>query len=178
MPTTLLRVKDVVILIVFQTILDDRFDAAFLKTQEFNEYGFWNKQVYFLGTMIGRMCMYVIGFCLMDCGPIASGFAFNGYDENKQPRFDRIRNVNIEGLIFPAGGKVKYFVTCWNISVHEWLKTYVFMRLLPTQAKDKKTPPIVIIKASAVTFFVSAIWHGFYPGFFVFFFGTFLMDYH
>lgn len=32
--------------------------------------------------------------------------------------------------------------------------------------------------AAGVTFMVSAIWHGFYPGFFVFFVGAFLMDYH
>jgi len=33
-------------------------------------------------------------------------------------------------------------------------------------------------KASLVTFMVSGIWHGFYPGFISFFFWAFMQDYH
>lgn len=46
------------------------------------------------------------------------------------------------------------------------------MRLLPNNKKGNSLIP------SCVTFLVSAIWHGFYPGFLSFFFGGFLMDYH
>jgi lysophospholipid acyltransferase len=69
--------------------------------------------------------------------------------------------------------KIKYFLSCWNISVHEWLKNYVFMRMLPTGSRGKG-----IAKASFLTMMVSAIWHGFYPGFFFFFLGAFIMDFH
>ncbi len=49
----------------------------------------------------------------------------------------------------------------------------MFLRMLDNNKRGKGTTV-----AAAVTFMVSAIWHGFYPGFFAFFIGAFLMDYH
>ena len=54
-----------------------------------------------------------------------------------------------------------------------WLKHYIFIRMLPTGKKSARSTVI----ASLATFVVSAIWHGFYPGFYVFFIGAGLMDY-
>lgn len=73
-----------------------------------------------MGVMFLKMNTYIIGFCLMDCGPIASGLAFNGYDSNGVAKHDRVKSVIIYGLIFTC--RVKDFLSCWNISVHEWLK--------------------------------------------------------
>lgn len=125
--------------------------------------------IYTLGVMLLRLSTYIIGFCLMDCGPIASGLAYSG-DKDGVAQFDRIKSVKVKGLIIV--NKVKNFLACWNISVHEWLKYYVFMRMLD----NKKRGGAAL--ASLVTFMVSGIWHGFYPGFLFFFFGAFLMDYH
>lgn len=67
--------------------------------------------------------------------------------------------------------KVKDFLDAWNISVHMWLKYYVYLRLVK---KDKKGIQIVPILS---TFVVSAIWHGFYPGYYLFFISSGLLDY-
>lgn len=95
-------------------------------TAEFAALSLSMKAVHCMGTMLLRMDTYIIGFCLMDCGPIASGLAFNGSLE--EPKHDRIKNVLVKGLVFTDAPKK--FVACWNISVHEWLKNYVFMRML------------------------------------------------
>lgn len=124
-----------------------------------------------MGTMIFKMNTYVIGFCFMDSAVIASGISFNGYSADGIALHDRVQSVQITGLIFTY--RVKDFLSCWNISVHKWLKYYVFMRLLPNKKKSN-----ALLIPSCVTFMVSAIWHGFYPGFLSFFFGAFLMDYH
>lgn len=124
-----------------------------------------------MGTFCLRMNTYIIGFCLMDCGAIASGLAFNGYDSQGVALHDRVKSVVISGLIFTY--RVKDFLACWNISVHEWLKYYVFLRMLDSKKRGSSSS-----FAACVTFMVSAIWHGFYPGFFSFFIGAFLMDYH
>lgn len=123
-----------------------------------------------MGVMLLRMNTYIIGFCFMDCTMLASGLAFNGRDEKGNERHDRVKSVVINGLIFTH--KVKNFLQCWNISTHEWLKNYVFLRMLNNQKRGGQE------FAALVTFMVSAIWHGFYPGFFSFFFGAFLMDMH
>lgn len=68
--------------------------------------------------------------------------------------------------------RVKDFLANWNISVHEWLKYYVFLRQLDNKKRGGSN-----LRAAMITFLVSAIWHGFYPGFFVFFIGAGLMDY-
>lgn len=53
------------------------------------------------------MITYIIGFCLMDCGPRASGLAYNG-EKDGVASFDRIRNVDVKGLVFT--NKVKNFL--------------------------------------------------------------------
>ena len=68
---------------------------------------------------------------------------------------------------------VKQIIENWNISAHEWLKYYVFMRQLSNKQRSKS-----VILPTLNTFFVSAIWHGFYPGYYYFFFWVGLFDYH
>ena len=99
----------------------------------------------------------------MDVGPIASGLAFNGYDkETGEPKFDRVQSVILWNLDFSSS--VKELIASWNMSVPKWLKNYVFLRIA---SKDKKRGGFM--KAAICTFLVSAVWHGFYPGFYIFF---------
>lgn len=82
-----------------------------------------------LGTLLLTMCMYVLGFCLFECPSMASGFSYNGVDKiNGQPRHDKIKSVAIYNLA--TSQDVKGFITSWNISVHEWLKNYVYLRMI------------------------------------------------
>jgi lysophospholipid acyltransferase len=106
----------------------------------------------------------------MEVGAIASGLSYNGTDEEGNPRFDRIKSVVLWNL--ETSYKVKDFLANWNISVHNWLKYYVYLRMLPN---DKRG---INLRAAMLTFVVSAIWHGFYPGFLHFFVGAGLLDYH
>lgn len=67
--------------------------------------------------------------------------------------------------------KVNDFLGAWNISVHMWLKYYVYLRLIKRDKKGIQLVPIIS------TFIVSAIWHGFYPGYYLFFLASGIMDY-
>lgn len=58
------------------------------------------------------------------------------------------------------------YIGGWNTSVQEWLKLHVY-RSLP-----RSTPRPARILA---TFAVSAFWHGVHPGYYLFFFGLFVM---
>lgn len=69
--------------------------------------------------------------------------------------------------------RIKDFLAAWNISAHMWLKNYIFMRMLPTGKKSATSAAY----ATLATFIVSAIWHGFYPGFYMFFLAAALLDY-
>ena len=117
--------------------------------------------------------MFTVGWCLMECGPIAAGLSFNGYDkESGEARHDRVQSAIIWNL--ETSYRIKDFLTSWNISVHEWLKNYIFLRMLPS-GKSGKTGSSGI--AATMTFLVSAVWHGFYPGYFSFFLSAAAVDY-
>jgi lysophospholipid acyltransferase len=70
---------------------------------------------------------------------------------------------------------VKDFLAAWNISTQSWLKYYVYLRLLPNK-KDDKSRNSLNVTPMIATFAVSAIWHGFYSGYFVFFTSVALLD--
>ena len=59
------------------------------------------------------------------------------------------------------------------MSAHNWLKHYVYLRQLDNNKKGGFN-----FRATFITFIMSAIWHGFYPGYYIFFTGAGLMDYH
>jgi lysophospholipid acyltransferase len=126
--------------------------------------------IYFFGRVV-MYKTYLVGWCLMDLGPIASGLSFNGYDEEGNAKFDRVRSMNHWKLI--TATNVKTIIETWNISAHAWLKHYVFLRQLENGKRGQSN-----IMATWITFMVSAIWHGFYPGYYYFFFWVALFDYH
>ena len=68
----------------------------------------------------------------MECGPIAAGLSFNGYDkETGKAKHDRVKSVFIWNL--ETSYKIKDFLASWNISAHDWLKCYIFLRMLPNE---------------------------------------------
>jgi lysophospholipid acyltransferase len=60
------------------------------------------------------------------------------------------------------------YIGNWNINTNHWLRNYVYLRVTP---KGKKPG----FRATLATFFTSAFWHGFYPGYYLtFVLGSFL----
>ena len=150
-------------------VLGISFDEKGSLTQEFADASIIYKCFYMLGSLHLMMQLYFVGWCLMDVGPIATGLAFNGYD-GEAPRWDRVSSVNIWNIMFSS--RCKDFLANWNISAHNWLKHYIFMRMLPTGKRGQG-----VAEAAFMTFIVSATWHGYYPGFFGFFIGAGILDY-
>eukprot|EP00354_Favella_ehrenbergii_P011334 CAMPEP_0170456514 /NCGR_PEP_ID=MMETSP0123-20130129/4119_1 /TAXON_ID=182087 /ORGANISM="Favella ehrenbergii, Strain Fehren 1" /LENGTH=280 /DNA_ID=CAMNT_0010720009 /DNA_START=564 /DNA_END=1406 /DNA_ORIENTATION=+ len=153
-------------------ILSDYVDEKFMLTEEFLAgYGIAQKLFYQYLVVKLTMQTYLVGWCLMECGTIAAGLSYNGIDEETgKAKHDRVQSCVIWKL--ETSFRVKDFLANWNISAHMWLKHYIFMRMLPNQKRGSGQAA-----AALTTFVVSAIWHGFYPGFFVFFIGAGLMDY-
>jgi lysophospholipid acyltransferase len=114
----------------------------------------------------------------MDTGCIASGLAFNGYNEDcksikltfilEKPLFDRVKTIGLRINI--TGYDIKTLYANWNMMTSSWLKHYVYIRILRKQTKKSEAMPII------ATFAVSAVWHGFYPGYFIFFFASAIAD--
>ena len=151
------------------SILGDTFYPEHLLTEEYASKHIVYKYLYALCTLKLKIFTYYTAFCLMHTAAIASGLSFNKYDENNKPKFDKVETVKIMGVEFSS--RIKDFFGSWNISVHKWLMHYVFLRILKKGRKGVQIKPIL------TTFLVSAIWHGFYPGYFYFFISSGLNDY-
>ena len=130
------------------------------------------KMAYLYGVTKQMSQTYLVGFCLMDVGPIACGLAFNGYEKDTgKPKFDRVQSVNLWNYEFSC--TVKDLIASWNMSVAKWLKYYVYLRFLP----NDKSKGGGAAKAIFATFLASAVWHGFYPGHYIFFVTLGFLDY-
>ncbi|KAL1371833.1 hypothetical protein AAHE18_01G160500 [Arachis hypogaea] len=83
-----------------------------------------------------------------------------------KPRWDRAKNVDILGVEFAKSSVV--IPTVWNIQVSTWLRHYVYERLV----QSGKKPGFFQLLATQT---ISAIWHGVYPGYIIFFVQSALM---
>jgi hypothetical protein len=105
--------------------------------------------------MLLMRCKYYFAWTLARAGMLAAGF---GYDTEKK-NWDIARNVYIVNV--ELAQNADDIVYNWNACTFRFYKHYILKRLLATGvSKDR---------ASLLVFMVSAAWHGFYPGYFVFF---------
>jgi len=79
---------------------------------------------------------------------------FEGYDENgvEKGSWDNANNVDI--IEFETGANVKSLTAAWNKKTANWLTRYVYIRTGGSLF---------------ATYSLSAFWHGFYPGYYLFF---------
>jgi len=79
---------------------------------------------------------------------------FDGYDENgKEKGWTNAANMDV--WAFETAPNIKTFSAAWNKKTAHWLSHYVYMRTGGSLT---------------ATYGMSAFWHGFYPGYYMFFF--------
>jgi len=84
---------------------------------------------------------------------VMGGFGFEGYDaEGKEKGWRGVENVDI--LSFEASSNMQSFTRHWNKRTQGWLERYTYHRSG---------------RSLLATYFISALWHGLYPGFFFMF---------
>ncbi|GAB0086775.1 lysophospholipid acyltransferase 1 [Sergentomyia squamirostris] len=81
-----------------------------------------------------------------------SGLGFNGYEADGTAKWDMISNINVIGFEF--GTNFRDCINSWNMGTNRWLRMIVYERV------PKKY-------GTVLTFALSALWHGFYPGYYV-----------
>ena len=109
---------------------------------------------------------YYAGFVWMEACMIASGLSYSVAADGTV-EYNSLRAVSIWNIT--KCYELVTYLRYWNISIHNWLKYYVMIRLMD---KSKKGPGLF---ASITTFAVSACWHGLAPGLFLFSYGCFAL---
>ncbi|KAM4568230.1 lysophospholipid acyltransferase 1 [Fundulus diaphanus] len=93
---------------------------------------------------------FYFAWTLADAVNNAAGYGFMGMDESGKPSWDLVSNLNIIGI--ETATSFKTFIDNWNIQTGIWLKTVCYDRAPKHRL--------------ALTFILSALWHGVYPGYY------------
>ncbi|KAJ3430752.1 porcupine [Anaeramoeba flamelloides] len=165
--------------------LNTYFPLEDLIKEEFQKKPFLLKLFLIHISGIGQRLKYYHGMTMSQGSTIVSGYGLNGVDpETGKIKWDKNKNVDpykceIITTVFLAP-KV------WNIKVSNWLRDYIYNRIVievpienADKNKDTHNKKTHVKKRSSlgtgVTFLVSAVWHGVYPGYYFTFILWFLM---
>jgi hypothetical protein len=107
--------------------------------------------------LFSERCKFYFGWKVAEGSCILAGFGLESPQDpgaaDAGPPFADVRNVDV--LSYETGSCISQLTRYWNKSTQTWLQKYTY---------EKSG------KSFLATYVVSALWHGLYPGFFLFFF--------
>ncbi|TMW63010.1 hypothetical protein Poli38472_005628 [Pythium oligandrum] len=104
-------------------------------------------------TLIFCKAKYYSAWKIAEGSTVLAGFGFEGYTaEGKSRGWNGVSNMDIVGFEFAQS--IRAASRAWNKGTQNWLERYVYTRTG---------------NSLMATYFVSAFWHGFYPGYYIFF---------
>jgi hypothetical protein len=119
------------------------FDRVFVASKSHVE-----RFIYLLIAMHGERFKYYFAWKVAEGGCVIAGFGFEGY--NKKDEVIGWRGVeNIDILGFETASNIQTYSRAWNKRTQGWLERYTYHRTG---------------QSLFATYFVSALWHGLYPG--------------
>ncbi|KAJ5545390.1 Membrane bound O-acyl transferase MBOAT [Penicillium sp. DV-2018c] len=147
--------------------LKSYFNADFVLSDKFLQFSFLRRifVVHMLG-FTARTKYYGV-WALTEGACILSGMGYNGFDPKTGKVFwNRLENVDPWAMETAQNSHA--YLGNWNKNTNHWLRNYIYLRVTP---KGKKPG----FRASLATFATSALWHGFYPGYYMtFVLGSFI----
>jgi len=148
---------------ILHLTLNPRFEVEFLRSPEFLIHTPLLMRFYyiFIFTVLSRL-KYYVAWHLGEAISNASGLGFNGYDSNGKPCWNLISNMNL--WKFETSLNFRDAIHAWNRTTQSWLRRTAYERA------PKKL-------AVLATYLLSAVWHGFYPGYYMTFLGGALFTY-
>ncbi|XP_050671249.1 lysophospholipid acyltransferase 6 isoform X2 [Leptidea sinapis] len=108
----------------------------------------------YLSTLVVR-CKYYHAWLLSEAICNNCGMGFNGYDNDGTPKWDKMSNIDVFG--FELAQNFRTAVASWNKNTNAWLRSVAYER----GGAAWRT---------ARVYALSALWHGFHPGYYLTFF--------
>lgn len=166
--------------------LGNKFALDYIGHIEYGNHPLWYRLGYINIAMIAHRSKFYTGFILSYTGMIVCGIAYgekaikkktNSNTEKTDEGKEREVIMNYEkgtyGSIYDCelGINPKNKITSWNHQIHLWLKYNLFLRLINVDHPFLKNN---FTFASLMTFMASALWHGLYSTYYIFFFVMFI----
>ncbi|KAJ6249826.1 oysgedart [Anaeramoeba flamelloides] len=106
-------------------------------------------------------CKYYFGMTITIGANIVTGLNFNGFIEDGSYKWDALTMINPKNIELSQSA---YEISKnWNIETGLWLQQYVYLKLTNSENKKFRNRSI----STMITFAISAIFHGFYPGYYM-----------
>lgn len=135
------------------------YNTDILLSDSYMEYGI-ARRVWMLHmtSFTARMKYYGV-WCMTEGACILTGMGYNGFDPvTGKVSWDKVRNIYPWGV--ESAQNTRAYLENWNMKTNLWLRHYVYLRVTPRGKKPG-------FRASLATFTTSALWHGFYPGYYL-----------
>ena len=149
-----------------------RLSFDYLETESFMAESLWMRIVLVHIATSAMRLKYYFAWYISDSACLLAGI---GYSPSSRDKFSRSQNAIISKVDW-ANCQAEA-LTHWNISISRWLRSCIYLRAseapLPGALKGKIGHRQY---ATILTRFVSAFWHGFYPGYYMAFFSTVLQS--
>ena len=112
----------------------------------------------YMAGLVARFKYYGV-WSLTEGACILAGLGYNGVDPlTGKVSWNRLQNI--DPWVVETAQNPRAFLSGWNMNTNNWLRNYVYLRVTPRGKKPG-------FRASMMTFFTSALWHGFYPGYYL-----------
>lgn len=125
------------------------YDATFIASN-----GHLARYWYTYVALFAERLKYYFAWKIAEGASIMGGFGFQGFDKKTGEAIGWSGVENIHILGFELASNTQSLSRAWNKRTQGWLERYTYLRSG---------------KSLVTTYFISAIWHGLYPGFFIFF---------
>jgi accessory gene regulator protein AgrB len=156
--------------------LNARFPVRSLGSREYLAYPFLYRTLFACLSLTGIRHRFYIAWLLAESACLLAGIGvehseptFVAEEETQSPKLipysvpmtyeldESVINVDIFGV--EKGLSPSKMIRCWNMSVQRWLVLYIY----------KRVPFNNRVLRQLATFGFSSIWHGLYPGYYLFF---------
>ncbi|CAJ0904181.1 11017_t:CDS:10 [Entrophospora sp. SA101] len=143
--------------VVCTYLLGKKYDTDWILTKEYRSKSLFNRLLFIQISAFCARFKYYIVWLLAEGSCVLSGIGFNGYDGKGNAKWDRVSNINV--IAYETADNPKHLLEAWNMNTNKWLKNYVYLRITPPGQKPT-------FLSTFATFGTSAVWHGFYPGYY------------
>ncbi|CAG8488359.1 15584_t:CDS:2 [Cetraspora pellucida] len=131
------------------------FPQSYLLTAEYAAKPFIHKLIIMWWTGKFILSKYLGIWTLSEGACILSGISFNGYDDNGNPKWDGLSNI--EKWNFEFATSLTQIITSFNTNTNLWTKLYIFKRLVFLGNKQL---------SSILSLVFLALWHGLHSGYY------------
>lgn len=139
--------------------LSPSFSFEELTGDTFMNYGLIHRiWIMYMVGIVTRLKYYGV-WTLTEGACILAGLGYNGVDPvTGKVSWNRLQNVDPFMVEFAQNPRA--YLAGWNMNTNHWLRNYIYLRVTPRGKKPG-------FRASMITFVTSALWHGFYPGYYL-----------